>query len=315
MFVTVDGQALTVAPGRTTGFQTLAGDVSVRATYRQFGTDRVLVSRQVAVPAGRSASVVLVPPSTSLVRVQNEADRSADLMVDGRVVASLAAYQSRLVTLPVGYHDLAMASGAWTIDHERVDVRAFSEIAFVAQMPRVNDVAVFNPLPITVRVVTDSGQTRTLEPRTQTLFASVPIGSFHARAVRLTGELVDELYGTVRPDVDLSLRVDSPSTGLVDVTSHTRSVLTVEIDDRTRRSLTAASTTTLELSLGMHHVEIVDDRGHRVLDTWVAVDPYATQRVYAVPPERRTSSREDEDRWAEAADSTGASGCEHHHER
>ena len=187
LLVSVDGHAVSVAPGRSLPFQAREGEVAVRATYRQFGIDRGLATREVYVRSSRPASVVLTPPATGFVKVQNQADRPADLLVDGRVYTSLQPYQTRLVSMTVGCHDLAMVAGSWTVDRERLDVAPFAEPMFIAEMPRVNDLVAYNPLPIPVQMVTDRGQARLVDALGQTVFHDVPIGAFHVTARRVTG--------------------------------------------------------------------------------------------------------------------------------
>lgn len=323
LYVTVDGQAVPVGAGRTQSFQTRAGDVAVRATYRQFGVERSLASRSVYVRPSRASAVVLTSPSTGYVKVENEADRSADLIVDGRVLTSFAPYQTRLIAMPVGCHDLAMVAGSWTIDRQRLEVGAFGEPTFEAQMPHFNDLVVMNPLPIPIQLVTDRGMVRTVEARSQTVYDDVAIGSFHVSARRVTGERVDDIVATVRPDMVETVRIDPPSAGLVDVRNEAPVPTRLIVDGRTFRSLAADQDTRIELSLGQHHVEVIDDRGRRVTDTWVCVEPYDVSRIYVGPREvshndgdshhRSDAERAsvDEDRWDRESDESNESGRHH----
>lgn len=324
LLVTVDGRAASVAPGRSLPFQAREGEVAVRATYRQFGIDRGLPVREVYVRSSRAASVVLTSPSTGYVKVQNQADRAADLLVDGRVYTSLQPYQSRIVPMTVGCHDLAMVAGTWTVDRERVEVAAFAEPMFIAEMPRVNDLVVYNPLPIPLQVLTDRGQSRTVDALGQTVFHDVPIGALHVTARRVTGEQVDDVVATIRPDGITSWRVDAPTRGLVDLLNDEPVSTQLLVDGRYTRSLAPGQDAHFELALGSHHVELVDERGRRIEDTWVTVDPFRTARVLA--QDDRVGSRaddeeryhsdaerayDDEDRWDEQADEAHAH-CQHH---
>lgn len=323
LLVTVDGRALSVAPGRSVPFQAREGEVAVRATYRQFGIDRGLPVREVYVRSSRAASVVLTPPGTGYVKVQNQADRAADLLVDGRVYTSLQPYQSRIVPLAVGCHDLAMVAGSWTIDRERIEVAAFAEPMFIAEMPRVNDLVVYNPLPIPLQMVTDRGQSRLVDALGQTVFHDVPIGAFHVTARRVTGEQVDDVVATIRPDGVTSWRVDAPTRGVLDLQNDEPVTTQLLVDGRYTRSLAPGQDAHFELSLGAHHVELVDDRGRRIEDAWVTVDPYRTARVVAqddrvgyrsTDDERHHSDAEraydDADQWEEHADEAHAN-CGH----
>jgi len=283
--VTVDGVSMVVGAGRSQIVQARAGDVYVRATYRQFGEVRVLSARSVYVRPGRSSSVVLTDPAVSLVKVENDSDRTADLVMDGRVVSVFGAHQTRVVTVSVGRHDLAMVAGDWTIDRTVLDVRAFREPVFIAEMPRANDLVVVNPLPIAVQLTADNGMSQILEARGRTVFAQVPLGSFHVSARRLSGERIDDIYATIRPEGPTSAQVDPPSLGLVAVHNDAPMRVSLVVDGRVVRSLGVEEDARLEVTPGAHHMEVIDDRGHRIVESWLTVDRYAMGQI-AIPSAR-----------------------------
>ncbi len=291
--VTVDGVSVVIGAGRSQIVQARAGDVVVRATYRQFGEVRVLSARTVYVRPGRSSSVVLSDPATGLVKVENDADRAAELLIDGRVVSVFGAHQTRVVAVSVGRHDLAMVAGDWTIDRTVLDVRAFREPVFISEMPRANDLVVVNPLPIAVQLTADNGMSMILEARGQTVFAQVPLGGFHVSARRLTGERIDDIYATIRPEGRTSAQIDPPSLGLVAVHNDAPMRVSLLVDGRMVRSLGAEEDARLEVSPGAHHLEVIDERGRLIVESYVNVDRYATG-LLAIPSAREHHEHHDE---------------------
>ena len=117
----------------------------------------MLAFRTVSVRREGAAYVTVTDPTTALVRVENESDRPAELRVDGRYMGSFTPDETRIVSVPVGAHELAMVSGGWTFDRARMSLSACGEAVFEAEMPRSNDLIVQNPLPIPVEVHVDRG--------------------------------------------------------------------------------------------------------------------------------------------------------------
>jgi hypothetical protein len=290
--ITVDGVSIVLGAGRSQIVQARAGDVYVRATYRQFGETRVLSARTVYVRPGRSSGVVLSDPTTGLVKVENDSDRAADLVVDGRVVTVFGAHQTRIVSVSLGRHDLAMVAGAWTIDRTVLDVRAFREPVFISEMPRANDLVVVNPLPIAVQLSTDSGMSQVVEARGQAVFAQVPLGSFHVSARRLTGERIGDIYATIRPEARTSAQVDAPALGLVAIHNDAPMGVSLLVDGRRVRTLGSEQDARIELAPGGHHIEAIDERGRRILESWVTVDRYATSQIL-IPSAREHRDHDD----------------------
>lgn len=284
--VVVDGVSYVLPSGRTEAYRAHVGDVQVVASVRVFGQARVLANRTVYVRADAAASVSVVNPTTALVKVENESDRAAELRVDGRYVASFAPDQTRVVSVPVGAHELAMVSGGWTFDRARMSFAPCGEAVFEAELPRVNDLYVVNPLPIPVEVRGDRGTVAVIDAYGQTVLRSLAVGGFHYAVTRLSGERVDELYGTIRPEGASTVRVDAPTTGLVDLHNDAPFVARVEVDGRVVRVLGSEDDARLELALGGHHIEVTDDRGRKILDRYIEVEPFDTERLVARIPER-----------------------------
>lgn len=276
-----DREVRTLGPYATEVFTVPAGEPRVRASFVQFGVERVLEDRRVYVPPHRSATVDIAPERTARILVSNVNPEPAELLVDGRYVQSLAPYQDEVIAVPAGDHELtlrAVDSGR-VLGRTRMELRAMTEPRWRVEAPRYADVVVVNPLPIPIDLVCDRGLHRTLAPGARTVYEDVPFGTFHLSARRLTGEPVDEAYIPVRTAVDTTWRIDPPRTGLVQLDSDHWLPVTVRADGRTVARLTPDQELRVELPLGWQHVEVRDAQGHTLVDTWVEVDPYDTERV------------------------------------
>lgn len=276
-----DREVRTLGPYATQVFTVPAGEPRVRASFVQFGVERVLEDRRVYVPPYRSATVDVAPERTARILVSNVNPEPAELLVDGRFVDSLAPFQEEVIAVPAGYHELtlrAVGSGR-ALGRTRMDLRAMTEPRWRVEAPRYADVVVVNPLPIAIDLVCDRGLHRTLAPGARTVYEDVPFGTFHLTARRMTGERVDEEYIPVRTAIDATWRIDPPRTGLVQLDSEHWLPVTVRADGRAVASLAPDQDLRVELPLGWQHVEVRDAQGRTLLDTWVDVDPYDTERV------------------------------------
>ena len=107
--VSLPGQPSAVLePYRTAVLYAPAGETTLRATYAQFGADRVLKTERVFVQPGRTVRVGLAPERLARVRIVNNSPVSATLLVNGVSKAVLNPGEVRVATLPVGYADLQL---------------------------------------------------------------------------------------------------------------------------------------------------------------------------------------------------------------
>lgn len=278
--VQVPGQAPRVlAPWETAAFRTVAGEATIRSSYWLFGQSIALDADRVYVAPGRSSTVVVEAATTARVLVANRTPVTAQVLLDGRELACLAPGQERVLTVPARPGTLSLLADGHLVRTARLEGRPYDEPRFTVEMPRVGDVVAYNPLPIPVQLVPDRGAPRTVEAYGRTVFDDVPVGSFHVSARRLGGELVDDEVVRVDPWVTVTWRVDAPRDGLVDLDNDHWLSVRVYVDGRLERSLGPDVDTRLLLPLGWHHVEVRDDAGREIVDTWVEVDRYDTARV------------------------------------
>lgn len=318
--VSADGLAArTIHHGQTLSFPVPPGELRVRATYRQFGVERVLQTDRVFVAPGRSAYLALRAETTGRMLVRNLFPVTAQVLVDGRVAQTLRPGEAKVVGDDVGPATLALVADGRTLATARVTLTAFTEPTFTFEPPPVGDLLVVNPLPIPIQLVCDRGMVRTVPAYGRTNYDDLPLGPFHLTARRLTGERVDDATTVVQRG-EVTWRVDAPTRGLVLVDSDHFLPTRVRVDGVMLAQLAPDEERRLELALGWHRVEVRDVKDRVVLDTWIDVDPFDLTRVDALAPrpapvpDRYDDDRHDHDdhdhheHWDGQVDAGGSSG-------
>mgnify|MGYP003336671340 FL=1 len=278
--VSLPGQPSAVLePYRTAVLYAPAGETTLRATYAQFGADRVLKTERVFVQPGRTVRVGLAPERLARVRIVNNSPVSATLLVNGVSKAVLNPGEVRVATLPVGYADLQLLGAGRVLGQTHLELRAFAEPAWCVDVPAVGDLVVQNPLPIPVQLVVAGAAPLTVAPYGQTTLNSLPVGSTSVTVRRVSGQTID----TERVDVRLfsvsTMRIDPPHTGLFVVDSDLSFPTEVRIDGRVSTSLVPNGLRTMEADLGWHQVQVTDPYGRVVYAEWVEVDPYQVDKI------------------------------------
>ncbi len=256
-----------------------AGEVSIRATYRQFGATRTVERDRVYVRSGRTTRFTVDREGDARVMVENRTELPGELYVNGRYFASVAAFGSRVITLPEGRADLTLRAGSRELVSRRISLIPFAEPHLIAEAPRYADVFVDNPLPVAVRLVTDSGNTRTVEAHGHTVFSSVPVGNFAVTATRLSGERIDREVIAVRAYGGGRWCVDPPVTGVLAIDSAYSRGSQVYVNDRLVATLAPDAGARAVLALGWVNVEVRDDRGRCIERERVEIEPYDVARV------------------------------------
>lgn len=294
----VEGMApRSLAPGETLTFGVGVGERQVVASYVQFGVEHILQTDRVVIGPGRSAYVALRAETTARVLVNNGFDESAELLLDGRSRGTLRPGETRILDTRTGTAQLALVTRGRTLAATRINLVAFAEPSWRPEAPPVGDLVVQNPLPIPVELVCDRGLVRTVAPYGRTVYEDVPVGTFHLTARRLTGERIDDEVAIIRRNGDTAWRIDAPTRGLVELDSDHFLAVRVRVDGRTVATLAADEERRLELALGFHRLEVADDRGRVILDTWVDVDPFDTTFVNASPGRHRQAYHDDDRRY------------------
>lgn len=311
----VEGQApRALAANQTARVSVAAGQPRVRATYRQFGAEYTLQSTRVNVYPGRSSYLALSPDTQARLLVRNLYPQSATVMVNGRSMAALSGGESRVLTVPVGPVDLQLVDGGRTLQSTRMNLTPMTEPAWTVQPPPTGDLVVLNPLPIPVLVSADRGGAQQVAPGGRVELRAIPAGPYHVTVRRLTGEVIDDEVATIRGGQDNFLRVDPPTTGLVDVTSQHWIPVMVRLDGKLLTTILPNQESRVTVPLGWHDLQIVDVQAHVLVDRWVEVDPFEIETVRTgVPLPPRTGpvatvtgshGRPDGDGYDD--------GCEHH---
>lgn len=279
--VAVSGQSgRTLTPWQTGELWTRPGEVTVRATYVQFGAERTLQSDRVYVAPGRATAVTLAPEDTARVLVTNQSRFQATLLVDGKPVgSSFLPGEARVVATRLGPVDFAMTADGRTLERARLTMRAFEEPRWIVDPPVTGDLLVVNPLPIPIQLVCDKGLVRTVAAYGQTTYANLPMGTFRLTARRTSGEYVDAESNVIRPGATSSWRVDAPRTGFVSLDSDHFLGTEIRVDGKRMATLAPGGATRVEAKVGWHEVMVLDDRGRVVLSTWIEVEPFDVARL------------------------------------
>lgn len=264
---------------QTTEVVTAPGDTILRATYTQFGAERVLQTDRLVVVPNRTIGVTLAPEDTARLLVTNQSAFYAQLIVDGKADATFHPGEAKVVPVRAGRRDLALTADGRTLSNTRMDVRPFEEPRWLVDVPRVGTLVVTNPLPIAIELVCDKGLVRSVGAYGQTTYATLPLGGFRLTARRTSGEYIDGETAEIRPGAVTNWRVDAPRTGLVSLDSDHWLGTRIEIDDRKVAELGADGSRRLDLSVGWHEIEVRDERGRELVDTWIEVKPFETTRV------------------------------------
>lgn len=295
--VTVGGIASReIGAWQTVDLPVAAGETTLRATYRQFGAERLLQSNRVFVTPGRATGVTLAPEDDARVLVHNDSPFYAQLFVDGRPDASFAPGESRVITTDVGRTDLSLVANGRTLERQVMELRAFEERRWIVSPPRLGTLVVSNPHPIDMKLTAENGVTRTVPAYGTVTFADLAPGELDVTARRATGEYVDREEAQIRPGATTAWRIDAPRTGFLALDSDHYLRVDVKIDERRMTSLSPDAVGRLELSVGWHEVEVRDERGREILDTWVEVKPFDVARVnFGRGYHERADRRDDRD--------------------
>ena len=280
-FTLDNGESIFLANGDRTMLRAQAGGHNTRATYRVFGMVQDLESERIFVRPYQTTVVELDPERDALVKVTNDTRHYADLTSDGRFVTQLSPGETEFVRLPVGGNRLQLTSRGRVLGEKYLRTQAFSENQWTLCLPSVADVTVVNPLPIPVRLTGERGRSIEVAAYGRTTYEDVPFGSFTLTATRTSGEFVDQQTISVREFGRNVWTVDAPMTGFVMVDSDLHCGSQVRVDGQVVARLGGDERQRLELSVGSHRITITDDRGRKVEDEWVNVDPYRMAQVDA----------------------------------
>jgi hypothetical protein len=287
--VSLTGQApRTLGPWQSADLYGAPGEAFLRATYVQFGAERLLQTERLYLSPGRTVGVNLGAETTARVLVTNLAPYPAQLSIDGRPGETFSPGEARVISTHTGRVDLAMLAQGRTFDRTTLDLRAFEEPRWAAQAPRIGDLVVENPLPIPVQLVCEKGLARTVAPYGRTTYVGVAAGPFHLTARRETGEFVDHVESEIRAGSSVRARVDAPRTGFVSLDSDHWLAAEVRIDGKRMTTLAPNAPARIEAAVGWHELRVTDTEGRVLLSTWIEVEPFELARVsFGLPHHER----------------------------
>jgi len=272
----VDGRMLaTLRPGEERALTVGAGVHQVQASYVQLGVERTVLATQIRVEPGRRREIHLPAAVDTLMAVRNPLDRSVRLRVDGMDRGALGAFGSTRVAVAPGPHTVELVLDGRSVARETEYTQIYADNRWDPRVAMIGDLVVRNPLPIPVTLVAANGQARTVQAYGSTTFAGVGQGGFPLSVRRADGgEVVAQLLPQVRAFVTTVAEVTPPRMGVVAVQSVARSSTRVFVDGRFLAALSPGTFQRLELTPGMHQVQVIDDRGRTLELRSLRIDRY-----------------------------------------
>lgn len=198
-----------IGAGQTLAVRMPAGETRVRATYLQFGQERVLETERTYVTPGRRSWVTLDPEDEARLMVRNNNPVPATFVVDGQVFGQVAPRSAQVFTVRPGCHTVSLRVGERTLESRRMELYAFAEPMLQVEAPRDGFLDLDNGhwLAATVRV---DGATRAQLDAGRDLRLLLPVGWHKVEIRDVQGhELVDD-WVQIGPFDDTDLRFGTP---------------------------------------------------------------------------------------------------------
>jgi len=269
---------VTLPAGSSIQLPVAAGEIDVRAGYRQFGREYRLLDTEADVYCERQTTLVLPPETTARFQVANQAGLPGTLFLNGRPLTDLTPGAIQVIEAPIGPAHLEMRTNGMLVSATDLQLRAFTEQRWSIERP-VADLRVVNPFPIPVEVVNQQGNVQLIPAFGQTIYEDLPLGAVHLTARRVTDEYIDDATVALKPGNNSTWTIDAPATGLVQLdNSHFRST-TVSVDGRLNGLLQPDQDRRMLLPVGWHHLVVKDDRGIIIADQWVEVEAFDTEAM------------------------------------
>lgn len=197
---------------------------------------------------------------TGELQVQNHTRRTLDLYVDGAWWCSVTPGKS-LISLPQGDHRVRLELDGRLVKRASVDIDPWDISTVRVQAPDSASVRVVNPLPIDVIVELPYGGTHRIAADSSLVLDGMPVGTLDLKVRRVSGHALSSLSVDVDPWDGGSTRVRTPSTGLVELVNNESFDLAIYIDGTRYGRVDAGAARMVELGLGDHRVDLVDERG------------------------------------------------------
>lgn len=196
--VSVDGQRRKVRAYETVRFSVDAGDVSLLATYEQFGRTFTADAEREYLRPGRNFYWRIERERDARLLVENTTPVQAEVFADGRRVATLAPRSTRVLTLPEGYTRLEVRDDYRVIEERAFSLRAFGEDRLLVDAPRDGLVEIDSELPTYARVYADGHYVASLTPGERER-VSLGLGSRELVVRDDRGRVIDTLWVHVEP--------------------------------------------------------------------------------------------------------------------
>ena len=279
LVVEIDDRPIGAVPGRselTFAVPSGAHEIEVRA-------GRDLLMRRVVHFDRHQDEVLRFAAPTGTVLLENRSGTVLEVQVDGMAVAALRDGERRGMTLEVGRHEVVATyvqlGGVYTLaatclrldegerEQVRLDPIGIGRIEVANRTGRDAELQVgmngasFRPFGL-IR----AGERRVVE---------LPLGGAWVRLVDLReGFTLDEQRLAVRAYADQVVVAQAPRFGRATVRNEGGAFLRLYVDGAFRETLQPWEREMVELSVGVHRLELRDHRGRTVQRATVAVNPY-----------------------------------------
>ncbi|MCB9777420.1 MAG: hypothetical protein H6742_02525 [Alphaproteobacteria bacterium] len=208
MSLSLDGRSLgTLAPGQTRLVQAEEGGHALKVTYRQLGVTRVLTDLSVRLDPRRENAVALRAPDFGLVAVQNPLDRTVEVRVDGRTVATLRPRERREIQVGLGRRELELRLDGRSVARELRTIRPFEDECFEPRVVLQGQLFVDNDTRRDLQVFVDGRAMGWMDAH-ETIRLVVDAGSHRVEARTESGHEVFEAQIHLEPDEIERIEVD-----------------------------------------------------------------------------------------------------------
>jgi hypothetical protein len=218
---------------------------------------------------------------TGELQLQNHTRRTLDLYVDGTWWCSVAPGRAT-ISLPEGDHRVRLELDGRLVKRASVDIDPWDASKLHVDAPDSASVRVVNPLPIDVIVELPYGGTHRIAAESSLTLDGMPVGTLNLSVRRVSGHALSNLSVDVDAWDGGSTRVRKPSTGLVELVNNESFDLAIYIDGTRYGRVDAGAVRMVELGLGDHRVDLVDERGRydsTLYSRRVDVERYAAESV------------------------------------
>jgi len=274
--VTVAEDQVRLRPNQRREWTVNTGRVHVEATYTQHGIDHVLMSRRVLMSDGQRREIEVSPADNGWVRVINDSQTPGIVRINNRNSGLIVAGGQRWVSTPLGVVNVAVVHGSRVLDMGHLTIKRYEDAIFRVR-PLTGRLSISNPLPIPIRVVSQTNQA-TIPAGGAVSWPRLAPGEQRLTMYRIEGERIDGGTVLVRRGEVVEYAVGAPQDGIILITNGRGDSIQYFSGGRLLGTAPPNSTTRVVLPLGQHRLRITGSGGF-VMNKRLSVDRYAITKV------------------------------------